>query len=47
MLKVLDLSARGVIRSEIEVLKMRDLNLSLDRVMKGDVLGKLVVEIAD
>jgi D-arabinose 1-dehydrogenase-like Zn-dependent alcohol dehydrogenase len=47
MLKVLDLSARGVIRSEIEVLKLRDLNLSLDRVMKGDVLGKLVVEIAD
>jgi hypothetical protein len=47
MLKVLDLSARGVVRSEIEVLKLRDLNLSLDRVLRGDVLGKLVVEIAD
>lgn len=47
MIKALNLSALGMVRSEIEVLGIRDLNLSLDRVMKGDVLGKLVVEISD
>ena len=47
MLKVLELTAGGTIHSEVEVVKLRDLNECLDRVAKGNVRGKLVVDISD
>lgn len=47
MLKVLQLSAQGLITSEFEVSQLHDLNTCLDRVAKGDTRGKLVVRISD
>ena len=47
MVKVLALTAGGMIHSEVEVLKLGDLNECLDRVAKGGVRGKLIVHISD
>ena len=38
-------SANGTIEAQIEILDLLDLNLALDRVESGNVLGKLVLDL--
>jgi propanol-preferring alcohol dehydrogenase len=43
--EALRISASGKIICETEILRLRDLNAALDRVEKGDVLGKLIIDL--
>ena len=43
--EALKMSASGKIVCEVEVMKLMDLNLALDRLSAGKVLGKLVVDL--
>ena len=43
--EALSISASGGIVCEIEVMKLKDLNVALDRLQSGKVLGKLVVDL--
>lgn len=45
--EALQLSADGIIVNHIEVLGLKRLNDALDRMKKGDVFGKLVVDLHD
>ena len=44
--QALRLSVSGKVKCVVEVLKLDDLNLALDRLKRGEVLGKLVVELS-
>ena len=43
--KALSISASGKISCEIELIKLTDLNVALDRLQAGKVLGKLVIDL--
>ena len=43
--EALNISVSGKILCEVEVMKLMDLNVALDRVQAGKVLGKLVVDL--
>ncbi len=43
--EALRISASGKIVSEIELIKLTDLNSALDRLQEGKVLGKLVIDL--
>ena len=45
MKRAMQASAAGKITSKIEILKLEDLNLAMDRIKAGKVLGKLVVDL--
>ena len=43
--EALRISASGEIVCETEILRLRDLNAALDRMQKGSVLGKLILDL--
>ena len=43
--ETLRISAAGKTRCEVEVLQLQDLNLALDRLKGGRLLGKLVLDL--
>ncbi len=43
--EVLQFTAKDIVRSEIELLGLLDLNQALDRLKSGSVLGKLVLDL--
>lgn len=45
MEEAIEISASGQVRCETEVMGLHDLNTALDRVKRGEVLGKIVLDL--
>ena len=45
--EALRISASGKVTCEIEVMRLKDLNIALDRLETGQVVGKLVLDLSE